>query len=84
MDSWRCWRFFYSSSACVRRLSCWDFDEQRRTTRLVLGLLILGLLGATPAEAQRFSCGGHRIHWVGGAPAASAAPSGPDRVSLSS
>ena len=33
-------------------------------------MLILGLLWATPAEAQRFSCGGHRIHWVGGAPAA--------------
>ena len=48
-------------------------------TRLVVGLLILGLLGATPAAAQRFSCGGHRIQWVGGAPAASAAPSGPDR-----
>ena len=48
-------------------------------TRLVLGLLILGLLGATPAEAQRFSCGGHRIHWVGGAPAASAGPAGADR-----
>ena len=48
-------------------------------TRLVFGLLILGLLGATPAEAQRFSCGGHRIHWVGGAPAASAGPAGADR-----
>ena len=48
-------------------------------TRLVFGLLILGLLGATPAEAQRFSCGGHRIHWVGGAPGASADPAGTDR-----
>ena len=43
-------------------------------TRLILGLLILGLLGATPAEAQRFSCGGNRIHWVGGAPGASFDP----------
>ena len=48
-------------------------------TRLAIGLLIVGLLGAAPAEAQRFSCGGHRIHWVGGAPAASADPAGADR-----
>ena len=48
-------------------------------TRLATGLLIVGLLGATPAEAQRLSCGGHPIHWVGGAPAASAAPAGADR-----
>ena len=48
-------------------------------TRLPIGLLIVGLLGAAPAEAQRFSCGGHHIHWVGGAPAASADPAGADR-----
>ena len=48
-------------------------------TRLAIGLLIVGLLGAAPAEAQRFSCGGHHIHWVGGAPAASADPAGADR-----
>ena len=48
-------------------------------TRLATGLLIVGLLGATPAEAQRLSCGGHRIHWVGGAPAASFGSAGPDR-----
>ena len=48
-------------------------------TRLSIGLLIVGLLGAAPAEAQRFSCGGHHIHWVGGAPAASADPAGADR-----
>ena len=47
-------------------------------TRLVLGLLILGLLGATPAEAQRLSCGGHRIDWVGGAPGASFDPTHDD------
>ena len=48
-------------------------------TRLATGLLIVGLLGATPAEAQGLSCGGHRIQWVGGAPAASFDSAGADR-----
>ena len=33
--------------------------------RLVIGIVMAGLLGAMPAEAQRLACGGHRIEWVG-------------------
>ena len=43
-------------------------------TRLAKGLLIVGLLGATPAEAQRLSCGGHPIPGAGEAPDASFDP----------
>lgn len=39
--------------------------------RLVLGLHMLGLFGAMPADAQGLRCGGHRIEWAGGAPGAS-------------
>ena len=39
-------------------------------SRFVVGLLCLFLLWAAPADAQ-YRCGGHTIHWVGGAPRAS-------------
>ena len=41
--------------------------------RCAVGLLGLLLLCAAPADAQ-YRCGGHRIHWLGGAPRASLAP----------
>lgn len=46
-------------------------------TRLIPGLLVLVLLWGVPAEAQHRWCGGHRIHWVGGAPGG-----GPGRASV--
>ena len=39
-------------------------------SRFVVGLLCLLLLWAVPADAQH-RCGGHTIHWIGGAPRAS-------------
>lgn len=41
--------------------------------RCAAGLLCLLLLWAAPAHAQQ-RCGGHKIHWIGGAPHASLAP----------
>ena len=39
--------------------------------RLIFMLIGLVLYVAAPASAQRYECGGHRIHWIGGAPYAS-------------
>ena len=35
---------------------------------MIIGLV---LFVPSPASAQRYACGGHRIHWIGGAPRAS-------------
>ena len=45
----------------------------KKGAEFVVGLLCLLLLWAAPAEAQH-RCGGHTIHWIGGAPRASLAP----------
>ena len=39
-------------------------------SRYVVGLLFLFLLWTAPVDAQ-YRCGGHTIHWIGGAPRAS-------------
>ena len=36
---------------------------------LVIGLFAVGLLATTDAAAQQLRCGGHRVEWIGGAPA---------------